>query len=223
MRQLLAFLVAAQALFFWMFLSADPLEQLAARSGAGSDALMHFAARWRHGMAGNSPLYLPGFFLTAAAVWMHAANQPRAIEHAAGVTAAAVVAFGAAAVMSPLGAQEVVRAFYSQIGAPPPAAIPRASARAALIGGYTLLTWATFVTCARTSLVRHSLYPLLLPASLTIVLALVRPWTADDFTRYWMVQALNGDPIAWVSLLAAAGLATALVRSEGRRSGRVRA
>jgi hypothetical protein len=215
-RGRLAFLIASQTLFFWMFLSADPLEQLAAGHGPRSDAAMHFAAQWRHGMAANSPLYLPGFFLTAAAVWMHAARRPRrAIEHAAGVAAAAVVAFGAAAALSPWGAEAVVGAFYSQIGAPRPASIPRPSGYAAAIGGYTLLTWSAFVTCVRASLVRRSLYPFLLPAALTVGLALVRPWTADDFTRFWAMQVVNGDPVAWASLLAAIGLGTVLVRSEG--------
>ena len=215
----LVFLVASQTLFLWMFLSADPLEQLADRYGSGAGSVMQFAAQWRHGMAGNSPLYLPGFFLTAAAVWMHARGHPRAIAHAAGVAVAAIVAFGAAAALAPWGSEAVVRAFHSKIGAPAPTSIPRASLHAAMIGGYTLLTWTTFVSCARTSLVSRRVTPLLLPAALTVGLVLVRPFTADDFTRHWAVQVLAGDLVAWGSLLSVIGLATALVRSEGTARG----
>lgn len=216
------FLVVSQTLFLWMFLSADPLEQLASGYGSRADAAMEFAALWRHGMAGNSPLYLPGFFTTAAALWMYARGQPRAIAHAVGVTVAAVIAFGAAAALSPWGAEAVVRAFHSKISSPAPSLIPRASLHAAMIGGYTLLTWTTFVTCARTSLVRRRLSPLLLPATFTVGLILVRPFTADDFTTHWAVRAVEGDSVAWVSLLSLIGLATALVRSEGSHNGTTR-
>jgi hypothetical protein len=210
----LVFLVVSQTLFLWMFLSADPLEQLANGYGSRADAVMQFAAQWRHGMAGNSPLYLPGFFMTAAAVWMYARGQPGAIAHAGGVALAAVIAFGAAGALAPWGAEAVVRAFDSKISSAAPASIPRASLHASMIGGYTLLTWATFVTCARTSLVRRSFSPLLLPAALTVGLVLVRPFTADDFTRHWAVQVVEGDLVAWLSLLSVIGLATALVKSE---------
>ena len=217
-RGRLAFLIVSQTLFLWMFLSADPLEQLADRYGSQADAVMHFAAQWRHGMAGNSPLFLPGFFLTAAAVWMCAAAQPQPTAHARGVAIAAVVSLAAATALAPWGADTVVRAFHLHNGAPAPSSIPRPSAGAAMIGGYTLLTWSTFVTCARTSLVRRRLYPLLLPAALTIGLVFVRPWTADDFTRHWATQVVAGDPVAWLSLLSVIGLATAMVRSEGEHN-----
>jgi hypothetical protein len=72
----LALLTAANAAFLWMFLSTDPLEQMAAEIQAtrglpAADAFQ-FAAAWRHGMAGNSWVFMPGFFVTAAAVWLHA-------------------------------------------------------------------------------------------------------------------------------------------------------
>lgn len=210
----LVFLFVSQTLFLWMFLSADPLEQLANGYGSRTDAAMQFAAQWRHGMAGNSPLYLPGFFMTAAAVWIYARGQPTAIAHAAGVAVAAVVAFGAAAALSPWGAEAVVRAFHSKMSSPAPSSIPSASLHAAMIGGYTLLTWSTFVTCARTALVRRSLSALLLPAALTVGLVLVRPFTADDFTSHWAVQVVEGDSVAWLSLLSVIGLAATLVKSE---------
>jgi len=215
----LALLFASQTLFLWMFLSADPLEQLSDRYGSRADVVMHFSARWRHGMAGNSPLYLPGFFMTAAAVWMSARGHPRTIVHAGDVAVAAVAAFGAAAALAPWGAEAVVRAFHSQISAPVPSAIPGASLRSAMVGGYTLLTWATFVTCARTAVVRRTLSPLVIPAALTVGLVLVRPWTVDDFTKHWVMQVIDGDSVAWLSLLLAVGLAIALVRSEHPSTG----
>ena len=63
----------------WMFLAAAPLETLAATGGlAGrheADVVAEgyrVAADWRHGMAGNSPLYMPGFFALAVAAWFWA-------------------------------------------------------------------------------------------------------------------------------------------------------
>jgi hypothetical protein len=217
-RGSLAFLVGSQTLFLWMFLSADPLEQLADRYGSQAEVAMEFAARWRHGMAGNSPLYLPGFITTAAAVWMFARGQPRTIVQAAGVAAAAIVAFVAAAALAPWGTESVLRAFHAHTGATTSASVPAASFHAATIGGYTLLTWTTFVICARTALVRRSLRPFVLPAALTVGLVLVRPWTADDFTSHWAAQVIEGDPVAWASLLSAVGVGAALVGSERLRA-----
>jgi hypothetical protein len=71
----LALLTLADTAFLWMFLATDPLTQLAGELGGRrelADDALGFAAAWRHGMAGNSWVYLPGFSATAAAVWLHA-------------------------------------------------------------------------------------------------------------------------------------------------------
>src|SRR5262245_50841691 len=74
------FLFLAEALFLWMFLATEPLELLVdgGRLSASQNtdknadlaaAAYQFAARWRHGMAGNAPLYMPGFFAVALTAW----------------------------------------------------------------------------------------------------------------------------------------------------------
>jgi hypothetical protein len=215
----LIFLAASEALFLWMFLSADPLEQIAVAPGAAgpkleTDAAMRFAAEWRHGMAGNSPLYLPGFFLTAAAAWMHAARTRQARRHLTEIMAATSIALLVASVAAPWGAKMVVGAFAARHDLPVPPWIPAPSIGSLLVGLYTLFTWTVFTICARTSLVRRNPYPLLVPAVLTIILINVRPWTVNDFVGFWANQLVAGTAVAWWSFAAAIGFSTALVRCE---------
>jgi hypothetical protein len=215
----LIFLAASEALFLWMFLAADPLEQLAFAPGASgpgpeTDAAIDFAAEWRHGMAGNSPLYLPGFFLTSAAAWMHAARTRHARQHVTDLVAATSMALLVAFVAAPWGARMVVGAFAVHQRVPVPTTIPAPSIGSLLVGLYTLFTWMVFTICARRSLVRRNPYLLLAPAVLTIILINVRPWTVNDFLGFWASQLVAGNAVAWWSLAAAFGLSTALVRSE---------
>src|SRR5687768_10596337 len=74
--------LAACTFFLWMFSAAATLEHTAELGGisasTGRDAhaiAYEFAARWRHGMAGNSPLYMPGFFVVAIATWFWCAGK----------------------------------------------------------------------------------------------------------------------------------------------------
>src|SRR5688500_20120960 len=66
-----AFMLVTCIFFLWMFFAAATLERTADlgwisavdRRSAGQDAraiAYEFAARWRHGMSGNSPLYKIG-------------------------------------------------------------------------------------------------------------------------------------------------------------------
>lgn len=81
----------AQTLFLWMFFSAARIEQTV-RLGSCSHArgvrddadrrarleflADRFAAQWRHGMAGNSPLYMPGFFALGVTTWLWSIGRP---------------------------------------------------------------------------------------------------------------------------------------------------
>jgi hypothetical protein len=223
----LSCLTAPQTLFLWMFLAADPLEQLASTGALPAletdsyDAAMQFAAAWRHGMAGNSVLYMPGFFLTAATMWVHTARNSVASALLQGAATASIAVL-LAALLSSWGAQQVVQTFAAQHNVRAPELLPAASPKAAAVGCYTLMTWSVFVVCARSSLIRRTARPLLIPAAFTVVLVLVRPWTADDFSRFWAQQVLAGTPAAWLSLLSVPALSAALVSWElilvGQRS-----
>jgi hypothetical protein len=79
-----------------------------------------------------------------------------------------------------------------------------------------------FVIACRVALVERRWQPLLLPAGLSIGLALIRPWTVDDFTGLWSARVAEGDAIALLSLVSvgamAAMLAVAAQRNQRRAS-----
>ena len=208
-----ALLGAAQALFLWMFLSADPVEV-----AVHSRRALEFAADWRHGMAGNSWLYMPGFFATAAATWLYVAVRERvSIRALAGVC---VVAFAAAAVASPAGARLAAADFAVTTGIAVSSSLPLPSALGAIRGAYTLLVWSTFVVACRSALVHRTWQPFGLPVVLTVGLILIRPWTVDDFTALWAERIAAADPVACVSVAAIVAIAALLVTSVQRNQSR---
>jgi len=209
-----------------MFLAADPLEQLAAAGALGGDARTEeaafaLAAAWRHGMAGNSPLYLPGFFAVALAAWVFSEGAERrtAWTFALGLLGAFVMACAAA----PLGTWHVLSVFHAETGATTNGPLPFASPHAMLAGIYTLLTWTTFVVGSRVALERRSLWPLLPAPVLTAGLVALRPWTVDEFATTWWIRAGQGDLVALLSGAMIPLLAGYLVRrsSLSRHSNKV--
>ena len=209
-----ALLVTTQGLFLWMFLSADPLEQIA----RADDRAMRFAADWRHGMAGNAWLYMPGFFATAGAVWLCGAWRSRRLI-ATTLVASAAAALAAAAVASPAGARHAIAAFQESNAIILPGPIPQPSAVGVARGLYTLATWSVFVLACRRAMSERTWRPFVAPCLMTVGLALVRPWTVDDFTAHWWQQLAAGDPIACVSAASAVAMG-ALLASSVQRSQR---
>jgi len=208
-----------------MFLAADPLERLAAdgRFGAAPSiaaSAFAFAAAWRHGMAGNSPLYMPGFFVVAGAswVWAETAGRRAIVSFPASLSAALALAWMAAIP----GASGVVSGFERSAGLAVDTALPLPHWGAAAAGLYTLLTWTAFVVGARLSLGRRSLTPLAPVPVLTAGLVVVRPWTVGDFTATWGTRAIEGDVVALVSLGMIPALAIVLVQRERSRRARGR-
>ena len=204
-------LVAAEALFLWMFLAADSLEQLGemtAFDGVATDGALAFAASWRHGMAGNSPLYMPGFFAVAAAAWIWWDETRRSAGrvYLAALAAACSIAWLAA----PLGGQYVVSAFVVSVGATPGLSVPGANPRAMVFGVYTLLTWSAFALGCRVSLQRKAWIPLVPVIPLTAGLVAVRPWTVDEFTTIWWHRLSDGDASATFSLVMIPAIAALL-------------
>ena len=197
----LALLTAADGLFLWMFLAADPLEQFAERLDTGGPVAAEavaFAASWRHGMAGNSWIYMPGFFATAAAIWL----QGRRVSgrHAlAERVAAGLVGLIFAIAAGPLGSSAIVRSFSETSGVQVAAATHYASAGALFRGVYTLVTWSAFVIACRAALIRWTLHPFAVPALLSVGLVLVRPWTVDDFVAHWKAGVASGSAPALAS------------------------
>lgn len=206
-------LVAAQALFLWMFLSVDPIE-----TALGSERALAFAAAWRHGMAGNAWLYMPGFFATAAATWLYAGTASAFLlrDLAALVTIAAI----SAALAFPVGLDIASADFVAVTALALPDRLPRFTALAFARALYTLVTWSVFVIACRRALVGCSWRPFVLPAMLTIGLILIRPWTVDDFTSRWGRGIVEADVVACGSAAAAIGLGALLGMSVQRSQSR---
>ena len=183
-----------------MFLAADSLEQLGAAEAFGggtTDRALAFAASWRHGMAGNSPLYMPGFFAVAAAAWIW---WDKARGAAAGLYLAALVAAcGIAWLAAPVGGEQVVSAFAASVGVTPSFPVPGANPRAMFFGVYTLLTWSAFALGCRVALQRKTWIPLLPLIPLTAGLVALRPWTVDEFTTTWWNRLSDGNAAATFS------------------------
>jgi hypothetical protein len=210
--------VAAHALFLWMYFAAEPLE-LMARGGlitggtVTTDAIGiadEYAAKWRHGMAGNSWLYLPGFFATAAFTWLWSLRRsPRTLvaEGAVLIACAAVVA----GVLAPFGTSRAILSFQSATGLEVSGTPPGFTAAGTALAVYTILTWDVGVMCAQLSLLRRSISLMWVPVVMNLALARVRPWTVGDFTHQWVTDVARGHPVAIFSALAIPALATALV------------
>jgi hypothetical protein len=218
------FAFVACTFFLWMFFAAATLEHTAqlgwisAPSGRDAHAAaLEFAARWRHGMAGNSPIYMPGFFAAAIAMWFWCAGKSirRMLLEGLLLLGAASVC---AALLAPFAAPRIIANFVSQEGF----RVSHASASGTWIstaqGVYSLLTWSTVIIAARWSIKLKSLKPLLIPLALNIILALVRPWTVADFTSLWVRQTLNGEPAAVFSFLIIPIIAGLMAWVELRRS-----
>jgi hypothetical protein len=200
-------MLVAFVLFLWMFFAASTLERTADIGGISAPpekevrarAYEH-AAEWRHGMAGNSPLYMPGFFAVAMAIWFWCASKslPRMLGEGAILIRVAALC---AALLAPFAAPRILNDFVVREGFTVSHATPSGTWVAYAQGVYSLLTWTTVIIAARFSIMLRSPKPLLIPLLLNVVLALVRPWTVADFTSQWMRQAYDGEAIAVVSLL----------------------
>jgi hypothetical protein len=172
-------------------------------------------------MAGNSPLYMPGFFASAIAFWFWCAGRslPRMLGEGAILISVASVC---AALLAPFAAPYILADFVAQKGV----SVSHASSAGTWVnfaqGVYSLLTWSTLIIAARFSIRLRSLKPLLIPLVLNLVLALVRPWTVADFTSQWMQQTLDGKTVAVISFLLvpiiSAFMAWAELRSPGKQT-----
>ncbi|HKO98681.1 MAG TPA: hypothetical protein VJU86_16905 [Pyrinomonadaceae bacterium] len=218
-----SFALVACIFFLWMFFVAATLEHTAELGGIsaapGRDAravAYKFAARWRHGMAGNSPLYMPGFFVVAIAMWFWCAGKDLLRMLGEGLPILGAAAVGAA-ILAPHAAPWILSDFVAQEGV----SVSHAAASGTWIawaqGIYSLLTWSTVIIAARWSIRLKSPKPLLIPLVLNLVLALVRPWTVADFTSQWLRQTLDGEPAAVFSFLLVPILSGFLAWVELRR------
>ncbi len=209
--------VMAHVLFLWMYLAADNLERMASQhiidGPAGTNALRaayDHAAAWRHGMAGNSFLYLPGFFAAAAFTWVWSLGRPLrrlAIEGAVLVAAASAVA----ALAAPFGAARCLASFEQATGLHDMGVPAGFTAQGFGVALYTIFTWDAEMICCQLSIARRSVRLMWIPIALNMVLAQVRPWTVSDFTNQWLADLVRGEVVAVISAGAVPILAVFLV------------
>ena len=202
-----AFMLVTCIFFLWMFFVAATLERTAdmgwISASAGTDSrpvAYEFAARWRHGMSGNSPLYMPGFFAVAIASWFWCDKKSLLRILSEGLTLL-VVAAVCAAVLAPYAATRIVSSFSEQAAVSVSQFCTAGTWIAWAQGFYSLLTWTTVIVASRWSIKLRSPKPLLIPVVLNFVLAFVRPWTVADFTSQWLKETLAGEPTAVISFL----------------------
>jgi hypothetical protein len=202
-----AFMLVTCIFFLWMFFAAATLERTAdlgfISAPAGQDVrpmAYEFAARWRHGMSGNSPLYMPGFFAVAIASWFWCNQKSLLRMLLEGLTILAVATV-CAALLAPYASTRIVSEFSEHAGVSISQFSTAGTWTAWAQGVYSLLTWTTVIICSRWSIRLRSPKPLLIPLVLNLVLAFVRPWTVADFTSQWLKETLAGEPIAVISFL----------------------
>jgi hypothetical protein len=200
-------LYAAQTFFLWMFFVAGGLERLAElgfiHGAAGVNvkaAAFDFAARWRHGMTDRWLLYMPGFFITAIALWCRALSlslRSMVTECAATSLLAVITAW----LLTPSGASLVLNEFQAQTGLRCAGDWPGVAGRVVGQGVFTLINWNSFVLTSQLAIIRKSLRPLFVPAGLSVILLLIRPFTVGDFVSLWGQRVWQGDLVAIFSAL----------------------
>jgi len=209
-------LVAADALFLWMFLSVVQLEAIGHAAGGSSETwnarpILQFVADWRHGMAGNSPIYMPGFFALAAAAWYwtQAQSLPRLVVQG-------LLALGAggciACLAAPIGEAAATAAFERTFGVNA-ARITSPVWQAGLVGAYTAACWTVFVVASKKALVQRSFRPFAVVPIPYVALVLTRTWSVNGLLATWCLRAADSDPIAVGSLVAIPVLTAILVKT----------
>jgi len=217
----LVLLFVADTLFLWMFFASAGFERMFEANSAAHD----FAARWRHGMNGGCPLYMPGYFATALTTWFWSSGRRLRSLLVEGIVIL-FLSVSVAALLAPLGAEHLVEFFRQQSHLQALGVLMGTTAAGTIRGIFTLVAWSVLIIAGQRALVRGSLLPLLLPLVLGVVLALVRPVaTFHAMVALWGERVLQGDGAAIFSLLAIPGAAAFLVwkaLSEKRLNNRLR-
>lgn len=199
-------LLASYVFFLWMFLSAESIEQVAAHgrvSGLAEDDVYmlaaRFAARWKHGMAGNSPLYMPGFFAVGILIWLWSLGRP-VWKAAMQGAALMIVALPVAGFFAPEGAVRAVKSFEQLTGLNCSGPLPDFTLAGIAVALYTLLTWSVGIFCIQLSIARRSVKPIAVPVLMNVVLLRLRPWAINDYITQWVLDIQQGLPVAIFSL-----------------------
>jgi hypothetical protein len=218
----------AYALFIWMFLSVTGVDVVANTLVAtGQPELGHaiqiFAADWRHGLNGHSPLFMPGFFVLTPAAWYWSGSQSVA-QLLRGGAAALLAGLLLAVLAAPMGRAAAASAFFEEFHLAVHSSF-RDACQAAAISAFTAICWTVLVVAIRRAITVGTLRPLVLALGLYLLLGVSRHWFSldhfkkgDDVAR-WETRAREGDAVAIASLVAVPLLGlilAATTKGEGR-------
>lgn len=195
----------ALSFFLWMFLASEGLEQTATAGRFGGANVSNLAAvaerysyEWRHGMVGDWPLYVPGFFAVTIAVVLW--SRGRAIRHLVAWGALALaLALLSAKLLAPLGTWWLILSFERDADLVLQGSARGATWTTALPGMLTVVSWATLIVAVQVSAARRSIWPLLLPLGCYGALAMLRPGALGDLVRPWAQALWRGNGVAIVS------------------------
>jgi hypothetical protein len=204
-----------------MYLSTAPIDALGeATVAAGQlrlgESMLVFAADWRHGMNGYSPIYMPGFFALGIAAWYWTGRQSVPGLVAGGVIAL-VAGLAVAWVAMPVGRTSAVAAFAREFHLPLGAEVS-STWQVVSVSAYTAACWTVLVVGSRKAIAARSLRPLAVAPVLYGLLAFTRRWSfehlrrGDDIAR-WGKRLTEGDAIAIGSLLAIPLVALILLKT----------
>jgi hypothetical protein len=204
-------LALAYALFLWMFLSVTGVDvagnALVATGHPGLGHSVHvFAADWRHGLNGHSPLFMPGFFVLTPAAWYWSGRQTAA-QLLLGGTTALLAGLVLALLAAPIGRAAAANAFFDEFHLTAQSSF-REAWRAAATSAFTAICWTVLVVSVRRAMTVGTLRPLALVAGLYLLLGFSRHWWSldhlrkgDDVAR-WEARVTQGDRVAIASLVA---------------------
>jgi hypothetical protein len=210
----------AASLFLWMFLASDGVARTVDAPGSGLDAearrrAAQFADDWRHGLVG-SPLFVPGFLVTAVAVAM--CDRQRSLRQLAAMGAAAIaLGLGVAWVLAPEGADYVASEVEDHTGLTVGEPFERGGI-GVLAAMATFIVFAMLVISCRRCARDGALKPLAIPAIAYVALAALRGGGVQfgTLSSTWSRRLWNLDPVAIASTAASLGVAATVLWDAGR-------
>jgi hypothetical protein len=211
----------AATVFLWMFLASDGVARTVAdEQTIGGDSrtrqrVADFADNWRHGLVG-SPVFVPGFLLTTAAVALcHRRRPVRTL--AAMLGSAMVIGLATAWPLGRVGTEYVAAVVHAKQGIA--IAGPLASGGRGVFAA--LATFAIFavlvVTCRHCVRVRDW-RPLAIPALGYVGLAALRGGGVKfgHLSSIWASRVWDGDATAIVSTIVVVSLMVAVLVDAAR-------
>jgi hypothetical protein len=211
----------AATVFIWMFLASDGVartvadDEVSALAPRSRQRVAEFADNWRHGLVG-SPVFVPGFLLTTAAVAL--CDRRRSVRTiGVMVVSAIVVGLATAWPLGRAGTRYVAAAVHANAGIA--IADPLASGgRGVFAAMATFVVFAVLVVTCRHCVRARDCRPLAIPAVAYVGLAALRGGGVKfgELSSIWADRVWHGDVTAIVSTLAVIALTVVVLVDAAR-------